>query len=323
VSGVRVCQLHRDRDVDRARWMDLWEKSLGVTLFHNPSFLAYHGPRFDEHHLGFFKGDTLFAMMPMAMVEAGGETKAASPYGGSYGGIISPAAMTYSTAKAVVAALIEYLRDLQVAEIVVTPPVRPYYPSGYSQTLLFAMLEQGFVSTNSDITSVIPLTPPIHEVVLTSRARRNARKAEKAGITCSQRAKEEDFWPLMELTFGRHGTTPAHSFGEWEWLTRTLPDHVWVDVAYCGRKAVAGIGHFKISESTDSSFYLCSDSAYKETQALTLLICRALSSARAAGHSWFDLGTSSKNMVANENIFRFKEGFGSVGVLRQSFSATL
>ena len=323
MSRVTVKQIRRDSATDASSWRELWQRSPGATVFHHPDFLAYHRSRFQEHHVGFFKGEVLIGVIPTALVEEAGGVKAASPYGASYGGLISPTPTEYSVAKAAVAGLVEHLRDAGARKIVVTPAISAYYPSGYSQTFLFAMIEHGFKIVNSDITSLVPLTRGLYDQVLKSRARNTARKAESCGIVCSLKADVEDFWPLMELTFARHGTAPTHSYEEWRWLMEKLPDQVWVDVAYAEGKPVAGIGHFRISDSTDSSFYLCSDPAYKETHALTLLICRALLAAQESGFSWFDFGTSSSDMVGRENIFRFKEGFGAIGLLRQTLSATL
>lgn len=323
MSRVTVRQLHRDSAKDALSWKELWQRSPGATVFHHPDFLAYHGSRFQEHHVGFFKGEMLIGVIPSAFIDEAGGVAAASPYGASYGGFISPTPTEYSVAKAAVAEMLEHLRQAGVRQIVVTPPISAYYPSGYSQTFLFAMLEQGFQIVNSDITSLVPLTGRLYDQVLTSRARNSARKAESYGIVCSLKADLEDFWPLMELTFARHGTAPTHSYEEWRWLMEKLPDQVWVDVAYAGGQPVAGIGHFRISDSTDSSFYLCSDPAYKETHALTLLICRALLAAQESAFSWFDFGTSSSDMVGRENIFRFKEGFGAIGLLRHRLLAAL
>lgn len=292
-------------------------------MFHHPDFLAYHGARFDEHHLGILKGETLIGIMPLAVLVDAGRVTGASPYGASYGGLMSPAMLHYSLSAAIVRSVLDYLCNIDVARITVIPSIAAYYASGYSDTLLFAMLEQGFEITGSDITSLVPLASPLQHEVLTSRARNAARRAERSGIVCRLRAELDDFWPLMVLTFSKHGSEPTHSYGEWKWLMENLPDQVWVDVAYAGEKPVAGIGHLKISQTTDSSFYLCSDPAYSDTQALSLLIYRALMAAQQEGLSWFDFGTSSSQMVARENIFRFKEGFGAIGMFRHSMAADL
>ena len=323
MSTVTVRQIHPGSERDHAQWEALWRASPGATLFHHPGFLAYHGTRFEEHHLGVFKGEALIGLMPAAVLRADGHVTAASPYGGSYGGLISPAVMGYSLSASVVSALIAYLRGAGVSRVTVVPSISPYHASSYSETFLFAMLEQGFHIVASEITSVVPLSPALERDVFTSRVRNSARRAEKSGVVCALKAGLDDFWTLMDMTFGKHGTEPTHSYEEWKWLTETLPEQVWVDVAYVNGTPVAGIGHLEISPTTDSSFYLCSDPAYAETQALTLLICRSLLAAQEQGYSWFDFGTSTTDMVARENIFRFKEGFGAVGAFRHRFAADL
>jgi lipid II:glycine glycyltransferase (peptidoglycan interpeptide bridge formation enzyme) len=222
----------------------------------------------------------------------------------------------------VVAAFKEHLAGVGVRRAVVTPPLAAHGREP-QDTFLFAMLHQGFRIANSDVTSIVSLRPEVEAEVFTSRARNMARKAETAGITCTMRAPLGDFWPLMEKTFDRLGVTPTHTEAQWQWLMERLPDSVWVDLAYLGDRPVAGIGRLKVNSLVDSSFYLCSDPKHQETQALTLLIARSIAASAKAGFRWFDFGTSSVDMVPRENLFRFKESFGALGLFRHRLEADL
>jgi hypothetical protein len=305
-------------------YFEKWNTFIGYsnngTIFHRQDFLNYHKQKFInyENHLMWFKGQQLIAVMPMAIFEADGIKIAKSPYGGSYGGIITREVLNYSTSNIIAQILLQYLTDNKINEIFITPPIKILENKG-CDTLLFSLLEQGFKFCNSDISSVVNLgKQDLMQNVFTSRARNMARKAKSSNIEIKFNQPIADFWKIIELTFDKHGTKPTHTYKEWEYLCQTFPFSFWNDIAYMDDKPIAGIGHVKINKVTDSSFYLCCDPEYSDTQALTLLICESLLKSKIDGFLWFDFGTSSFNMKARENIFRFKESFGAVGVFRNT-----
>jgi hypothetical protein len=284
-------------------------------------FLAYHQGRFanHEHHLVWLKGQELAAVMPMGLFVENGCVVAKSPFGASYGGIVTSRPPSYSLSKQLVTSLLEYLRQHEVSEIRMTLPIQACYRQS-CETLEFCLLEQGFRLINSDISNLVPLDrADIENRVFTSRARNCIRKAKAHGLIAKSHEPAIVFWELMEKTFAKHGTQPTHSCDEWKWLCSHFPNEVWCDVAYLGDKSLAGIGHMKMNTQVDSSFYLCSDPAYQDLQALSFLIGEALLKSQSEGFAAFDFGTSTVNMVPRENIFLFKESFGAVGQFRKTY----
>jgi hypothetical protein len=292
------------------------------TVFHQLNFLAYHGARFQqqEHHLIWYNGQQLFGLMPMGIFEEQAGRVALSPYGASYGGPVFERPLSYGTSREVVARLIDYLVEQEVNRCQLTLPISCCY-ADYSETFRLALLEQGFRCINRDISSVVALGPsvPVARVV-TSRARNSARTAAKSGVTFTLHGSVKDFWRLMEKTYQKHQTDPTHTVEEFQWLCEHLPESVYVDVAYLDGQAAAGIGYFVINRRVNSSFYLCQDPEIQAAQALTGLIYDALQRAQESGFRWFDFGTSSVKMEGRENIFRFKESFGAVGMFRDTYA---
>jgi hypothetical protein len=321
MSSFSIAKLDRSNNKDLERWENIYNKADGATIFHNPHFLAYHKDRFAEHHLGIYKGETLLGILPLAISDNNGERIAKSPYGASYGGFIFSKNIEYTDAKEIAKTFIKYLsNELKVNKAVITPPLSVYY-TNHNDTFLFVLMEQGFKITNADIDSVVLLvSDDIEQNCFTSRTRNMVRKAEKLNIDIKFNASVEDFWKVMEITFKKHGTNSTHTFEEWKHLSDNLPDYVWCDIAYYNNKPIAGIGHFKINNSVDSSFYLCRDIEHQETQALSLLIYKSILNSQKQGYKWFDFGTSSVNMIGRENIFKFKESFGAIGIFRNTYT---
>ena len=189
-------------------WPDFLNHSNGGTIFHSFDFLRYHGERFskNEHHLAWYKGQTLFGIMPMAIFDQGDSLIARSPYGASYGGPMFSHPLSYSESHQIVTSLLDYLRNRNVTQFEMALPIPCLYRK-YSETFQLALIEQGFHLGNRDISSIVSLscTSPISEA-MNQRSRRSARKARKAGVEIAHQGNLDDFWHVnfqlfLELQF--------------------------------------------------------------------------------------------------------------------------
>jgi hypothetical protein len=303
------------------KWDDFIKEANNGTVFHKLKFLEYHKNKFksNEHHLIFLKGESLFGIMPNAVFNESGISVARSPYGASYGGVITKEVLSYGVSKKLVNLLINHLTENKIDRCIVTPPIM-VCSRFYSDTFEFALLEEGFKIISADISNVVPINDTKKESkIFTSRSRNMVRKAQKCNVETVLRSNIEDFWIPLEKTFSKLGKKTTHTLEEWKWLCYKIPDNVWCDVAYIDEKPVAGIGHLKINSIVDSSFYLCSDPDYQNTQALSLLIYDSILNSQKCGFKYFDFGTSSSDQIGNENLFQFKESFGAVGCFRKTF----
>lgn len=314
MGNIELVRLYRN-SVNRQEWDEFVSKADGATIFHNYTFLGYHGNKFNEHHLGVYKDGMLIGFMPMAITENNGILIAKSPYGGSYGGFIFINPISYTISAKIVNALIEYMDSIDVRHISITPPIDEYYLI-YSDTFTFAMLERGFIRSNADVTSIVHLNDMTKK---RKELKRKADKAKKMGVIVIMDAPIDDFWAVVENTFARHNATPTHTIGEFAHIAKALPDSVYWRVAYINKQPIAAIGCFVINNLAKMSFYICSDFQYKETQAISLLFYEEFEVSARLGFYIYDLGTSSAHMSARENIFTFKESLGAVGRFRQTF----
>ena len=99
--SVRIEKYTEDK---KQIWNFFVKNSNNGTLFHDLDFLSYHPEdRFNEHHLMFYRKDNLISVMPMALSETDGKKVAKSPYGGSYGGIITDEQLKYRHSEEIIA----------------------------------------------------------------------------------------------------------------------------------------------------------------------------------------------------------------------------
>jgi hypothetical protein len=303
------------------RWNTFIAGSNEGTIFHRLDFLAYHGDRFrcEEHHVAWYKGEALFGVMPMAISSQRGRRIARSPYGGSYGGPAFEKPLNYADGQEVVRLLLRHLAERDVDNCRLVLPIS-CCSREYSDTFRLVLLEHGFRCVNRDISSVVKLggNAPI-SALMPPHARRMARKARRAGVELAHRGNLTDFWAVLEKTFQKHDARPTHTREDFEWLCQRLPQDVYVDVAYLDGRPIAGIGYMVTNQRVVGSFYLCQDPEAAALQGQSLLIHDALERSQQGGFEWLDLGTSSVNQVGRDNLFRFKEGFGAIGLFRETY----
>jgi hypothetical protein len=317
----------RIADTD-GHWLERWdehiERSVNGTLFHLRRFLAYHGDRFKESErlLLVLDGGTPVAQIAVAITDGATGRHLRSPYGASYGGFAFQRYPTFTEACRIVDAFLAWCEDEGVARVTITPPIAAC-SSAPLDIAQFALLHRGFRSVNREVSSIVALDPTVPvEGSVTSRARNQARRAERAGVTIERRGDIDAFWSVIAATFERHGAPPTHTLEEFRWLAQALPGRVYVDVAYWQGEPIAGIGYFVTNRLVGSSFYLGQRPERRHLGGLTLCVLRGLECARREGYPWFDFGTSTVQMRPRENVFRFKEQFSRIGQFRETFEWT-
>jgi len=321
-AKVQISRMSRNSERDLAMWRRLLKTADGATLFHTAEFLSYHGDRFDEHHLGVFKGDQLIALMPMALVPHDDGIMARSPYGASYGGMITAVQMSYKTSCEVADALCGYLSNSGVKSLQMTPSLIEYSIRG-DETLLFALMQRELHSIRHDVTHLVPVAQTGIEESISTRARRAMHRAEQCGVTIARRVPIAEIWPLIEMTHEKFGGTPTHTMSQLASLSQSLRHHVFADAAMQDGKPIATVVYFVLNSHTWMTFYLATNPDYRDSQGLTLLLCDGMSQCAREGIRYLDLGTSSVDLMARDNLFQFKENFGTVARFRTTYLLSL
>lgn len=315
-------------DGQTEEWDRFIDDSNNGTIFHKQKFLEYHQNRFKdiEHGLVFYKKDSVCALMPLAILDENGTQVARSPYGASYGGLVTSKPLNYADSIEIINVLLSYLRTRKVERLDMTLPIAPA-EKVYSDTFRLALHEQGFILKNRDISSSICLDENLPQNALYqskySSVNRKARKALKNNVKVVFDAPEEDFWKVMDETFAKLNILPTHTADELSTLISRFPKHIKLYVAYSGDVPVSALGVFDLNSRLTSTFYIANDPKYQELQGLSLLILEAAKKATEEGFKWMDFGTSSYGMKGRGNIFRFKESFGAIGSFRESFTIDL
>ena len=306
------------------KWDELIKRSHNGTIFHERKFLSYHGKKFknEEKYLSCHKGESTVALLSLTISLEKNFKTAKSPYGGSYGGVIFVKNPTYQYSTNIIYSLKEWLKKNKIKKITLTSPPDIFFEGGYSGTQNFCFLEQGFLLENRDVSSVVNLQS--RKLKVTMRAKNMIQKAKKNGVEICYNSGLESFWPILLENYKKFSAKPTHSMIELQKLLVLYPKSIQITTAKLGKKTVAGVVEIKCNRFVQSSFYLCQTSEGRKKQALSLLIFNRLEIAKKNHFKFYDFGTSTDGkMKARENVFLFKESFGSIGVLRETLKLEL
>lgn len=323
-SGERVAELTPGRFAgEPGAWDAFVEEADNGTLFHRLGFLAYHGNRFagQAHHLAWTRGDSLHAVLPLGLFREEDGLIARSPFGASYGGIVVPPGLSLQRARELVDSLIEYLRGLGVRTLVVTPPPKLCFARPHDY-LEFHLLKAGAVCVRSELTSYIPA----EEDPLPSfrhSAVKAVRKATSHGVRVEESDAADAFYSILTANRDRFGVVPTHSLEEVRWLLRNLPDHVKLFLAFHDDVPIAGSLVLRVNRRAILDFYWAHLEEHQGLRPVSLLVYEITRWAARSGHTWFDFGTQTLDMVPQEGNTRFKETFGAVGAFRSTYRLDL
>ncbi len=211
-------------------WDRFIENSMNGTVFHTQQFLAYHPEgRFEFHHLLFFKGQRLVAVLPGGLRENGRVLE--SPIGASYGSFVIED-ISAKTALDIVAAFEEYVRTRGIEEVYLTSaPV--IYSTVLTQNLDFALLYRGYAYQRHYISHAIDLRHPgVPFDRFKSGSRKDIRRVMRRNpsIWIEESQPESigemlrEFYPILLENKAKFSTKPTHTLEELLRLQDLLPD---------------------------------------------------------------------------------------------------
>lgn len=317
---------YTNKESVQADWLSLIDGSNNGTLFHRLEFLAYHGARFRdvERYLIWRKGGSVIAGIPFGIFVENGRRIVRSPFGASWGGFVHPMRLSLKYATYIVQSFLDYLRDNCIDECSITVPPRCYYRKS-TNVIEFSMFSSGFQMSRREITHVLQLQENADILqLLDGKCRNQSRKALDV-FSIHEDVAAEEFYPILLADKKRHfNAVPTHTLQDMKYLQSELLGRVTMDVALHPSGAKAGICYFHSHPDCLTIFYLAQESACLGLNGLNALIVTGLQKAAKKGIRYIDFGcTSLDSKVLNPGVAEFKEGFGAVGMFRDTFRIIL
>ncbi len=310
-------------------WDEFIARSMNGTVFHSQQFLRYHPEgRFNLHHLLFFAGKRLIAVLPGGLRNGGSTFE--SPLGASYGSFVTED-ISAQTALDIVEAFEKYIRLTGVQDVYLTAAPVIYQPL-LTQNLDFALLYRGYAYQRHYISHAIDLRHPgvpfdRFQSVARKHIRRVTRENPSVWIQESQpesiREMLMEFYPILLENKAKYNVKPTHTLDELLLLNDLLPNFMKLFLVRVGEEPIAGSLLFLANDRVALIFYHMLRYAFDDFKPIYLLMDRVTRWAKEEGYHFVDIGvsqdTSDENpMTPALSLIHFKEKFDSRGVLRST-----
>ena len=308
-----------------SQWEEFVGTSLNGTFMQERKFLGYHpSDKFSDHSLIFMEDKRIIAILPAAVIQQQDKRILHSHPGASHGGLIIEPSLSTKKCLELVSTFIEYCAKAGFDYIRLKPVPRIYH-SGLSDQLDFALRFSGFAIEYTELATALELKKegePFLKQAMSSAAFRNYQRALKSGLSVVEDADINDYWPVLENKLeNSHNAKPTHTLEEIKRLKALYPDRIKLFAAYKGATLTAGVLVFLLNERVINCFYIAHDDQYQQMRPLNLVFGYLIEWGGQNGFSYLDWGisTEGKGSSVNTGLFRFKEGYGGHGVLRECY----
>jgi len=311
-------------------WDDFVWRSNNGTFFHLQRFLSYHPVgRFNFHHLLFYRGEKLLAVLPAALMDE--EKTLESPIGASYGGFVLPL-LKYVENERLVDALLEYSARQGFSKILLTPA--PFiYQKRITQDIDYALAFKGFDFERHYISHAIQLEETDNFTkYFSSTVRRYIHQCQRnrdlSIELCEHHSGLDEFYPILLKNKARHGAKPTHTLDELHRLKQLLPDNIFLFLVRLKGKAIGGSLVLLCNPRVALCFYNMLDYEFEAYHPIHYVMDEVVRWAIRKGCKYVDIGVSQNVQHENQmtpaySLVEFKEKFAAKGILRSTFRKLL
>lgn len=275
----------------------------GIFMFQR-GYMDYHSDRFRDYSLMFYReGNELVALLPASLHS----TELRSHGGLTYGGMICSYAMKQHLMNECFEAMIAYLKEEGITEILykIIPHIYHQYPC---EEDLYSLWKHDAYLVRRDVSSTIDLTCPLK--MLKGRKAQISR-AKREGVVIQVEETFEEFIALEnQVLADYHKVQAVHTGAELALLHSRFPEQIKLYTARKDGELIAGSIVF-IYRDVVHTQYMASSEIGREIGGLDLTVATIMEEYKAEKR-WFDFGISTDNVgrYFNIGLCAQKEGFG-------------
>ena len=320
---IEVQQYNESLEAEWDSFIDRNERN--ATFLHSRKFFR-HNPLndIDDASLLFYKKARLIAVLPATLYTKEEKIIFQSHLRCTYGGFVTDVTTGVEEAIQIVEATIAFAKSKMVHEIVIRNPFRVYHrmPSDESD---YAMWYHGFTIKSRELECAIKLDEHA-EAKYEDGTRRSTKKAWKS-VTVKENEEYDIFWQILTTNLmQKHDSKPTHTLEQFMHLKDLVgSDKIKLIGGYIEDKLVSGIVLFICKPLTLHAQYIAFDSIYQGIRPLNAVIDYIIKWGHENGFKYLNLGMANEEAgrKINYGLFRFKEGFGGRGIIRETMSLIL
>lgn len=307
---------------------DFIENSANGTVFHRPKFLSYHGnekfpkPEFLINHIIFREnGNDIAAFLPGIIQTEGTDVKFNSPYGASFGGLVT-GNLRFEKCEQVVDAMMGYLLDnIGAGEINITPASSIYMGDESNDLLTYLYMSKGFKLKSCDLTVITRISPEagFPREVLKDRVKSSISQSKRQGVTCRVSENVDIAYPIIEQDQKKFDKKPTHTLTELKAISGLFPGRILQFVAYKEEIPIAVVCLIVCNKRVAYTFYIDQLEEHAACRPLDYILNEILIWMKDKGCAYLDFGPSTFGYTPHRSLIFFKEGFGGKGITKNFF----
>ena len=313
-------------------YKEKWDKfvltnSVNGSFLQSRKFLDYHKDRFLDHSLLFVRGgSTIVGVCPAAEMMDNGKKCFYSHAGSTFGGIVvGKEYYNLTNVIGMVDAVDEYLKNNGFGYALFKSANQIF--STENNNLIDYMFYHNGYSSYDELSFAIDLASlPNGDVLanLTAKTRNLYKKSLENNLVLKEvKTKEEIaiFYQILCKSLEKYETKPVHSLEElYELYFDRLPENIRFYLVYFGDVAVSGSMVFIINDVFHTQ-YLAADPDYLYVKPMDFMDTSLILLAKQENKHYFSFGISTEEhgKYLNENLARFKEGFGTDFFINKTF----
>lgn len=302
----------------------LYDSSNG-TIMSSQEFLNYHGDKFENRYLTFENKNKVVALLVGASVVENNIKKFISHPGASFGGFVTKN-INFSDTEKIFDLFNNWMKENNFNYFKYKePPADNLVPINDSLKYLFYRNEIKLVT--SEISTFVNLKKSEDELFesFNKLTKRSLKKSSNMFFTKISKEKKDvkKFYKILEENLdNKYETLPTHNLKELKYLVSKL-DEINLFLTYKNNsdELASGVLTVNLNRNTVLAFYIASNSKYLDHSPVRQSIYEAIKYSKEKNFKSFNFGISTEDSgkTVNKGLLKFKESFGGVNSLRNTF----
>lgn len=323
MSYIRGYRPNKNKGV----WNEFVDSSEPRMFQFRRNYMDYHSDRFKDCSAIIFNDQNeIEAIFPANLIKDGQKVLISSHSGLSFGGLLIGNVANISAED--LENRLDLITNFYKQEIKAHSLSLKLLPSFYyrqeKEDWVYILKKNGFNLNRVDITTVVDLANPNK---FSSRRVRGIKKALKAGVSCSQSNNWSAYWKILHKVLkDKHNVKPTHTIDEIIQLKTSFVNNINLFGAFNqDKEMIAGVVIYEYMQVSHAQYIASSDEG-KMSGALDLLFNYLITLYRNKNeYRYFDFGVSSESngLVLNYGLKKFKEEFGGISKVHQSWLKVL
>ena len=307
-----------------------WDKfiisSNNGTIFQTQKFLGYHNKKkFRDFSLIIHHNNSPIAVIPGALLQKKDEKIFYSHPGASFGGFVLKKNLSFDLIEKTIITIENYLRGLGFNKLfLINTPI--IYCDRQDCSLDYLLHWHKYKQKEIYISHVVNVKQcqGISDLLSKRKKRYINNDCELNQFSFNKSTSLKIFYKILCQSKLKYHTKPTHSLKELKKLQALYSDDIELLISKYKNRIVGGSLIFHTNTKASLIFYNVVKKEFRNTQLATFQLYQSMKLIKKQGRHYVDFGVSHTPEARNpfapkRSLIKFKEQFGSCGIIRQAY----